>query len=129
MLLHIIKYSYSLLKYFDIHDTFFSNRVSGNIAACIIAKWGFCKVKKFQKSKIPMEVGGWVGPDLTRMKHIIGKSSQIKFCVCPFCTSMPVCILFVCTLLNVVCHYDFSDVSPDKNWIRVGCGERYQFFL
>ena len=27
---------------------------------------GLCKENKFQKSEITMEVGGWVGPGLTR---------------------------------------------------------------
>ena len=71
-----------------------------------------------------MEVGGWVGPGLTR--NFFGKSSKNSSKpVLIFWSSRPytICILSVYTLIKVVSYYGFSVLSmsvmdfPKKVWV------------
>ena len=95
---------------------------------------GFAKLKQFTKSTISMDVGGWVGPDLTRIKKLENRPQKLLR-INTFCDSMPVCTLFVCTLF-IFSHYDLSVLSMSvmgfqkKSAKRVGAWcELYPVFL
>ena len=73
---------------------------------------GLC-VKKIPQSQDNYG-SGWVGPHLTRIKNIIGKSSHFTpACLCVFC--------FACMSLNVVRHYDLSGLS----WSVMGFQKKF----
>ena len=69
---------------------------------------GFASKKKFKKSELTMEVGGWVQVSLGIF--VCGKASQHSpKPVRIFWSSIPcVFCLYICTLLKVVSHYDLS---------------------
>ena len=80
---------------------------------------GFAKLKK-SKWK-------WLGGSRIHLdKKGLENRPKIKFCLYTFHASIPVCILFVSTLLNVVSRYDLSVLSMSwvfKKWIGGGgCG-------
>ena len=67
---------------------------------------GFANLKKMPKIQ-DNYVCRWVVPDLSRIKKL-ENHPKIKFCICTFRASMPG---FLCTLLNVVSHYDLTVLS------------------
>ena len=105
------------------------------------SKGALQRKKKLQKSEITMEVGGWVGPGLTRF--FFGKSSQNSpKPVLIFWSSIPcVFCMHIYTLLKVVGYYDFCVLSisvmgfqkKEKVWMRGGWvggwGKHYPYFF
>ena len=92
---------------------------------------GVLQRKKFKKSEITMEVGGWVQVSL---KFFSGKSSQnspkpvVIFwssIPCVFCLYM--CIAKSCWLLRFECSAHVSDGFKKKVWM-VGGVSSIQFF-
>ena len=88
------------------------------------------KMKKSKRQLDPsIEVGGWVNISLGWKK--LENRPNIKFCVYTFHASMPVCILFECTLLNVVnlSHYDSSVLSMSGMGLNLCCSPPYHISM
>ena len=85
---------------------------------------GFAK-KKFQKSEIIMEVGGWVQVSLGIFFFLKSSQNNPK----PVLIFWTKCILYVYTLLKVVGYYDLSVLSMSVMGLQKKRVSSIQFFF